>query len=149
MRNIMLFPLVLLTVVLIASNSINGSAGKKEKLLCEKKWMFGEIKFVENNQLEYYKRGKTGNTIRFPNDYVIFRKDKTGEYSNGKETYPINWRFGNKEKSSITYTIQMQFPLTVYWEHINIFNDRIIYSEYYTKQDGVSVMGIAMREVME
>ena len=149
MRNIMFFSLVFSTLVLIAANPINFSTGKKEKLLCEKKWMFGEIKFIENNHLEYYKRGGHENTIQFPNDYIIFRKDNTGEYSNGKETYPIKWRFGNKEKKSIIYTIQMQLPLTVYWEHINIFADHIIYSEYYTKHTGVSVMCIAMREVMK
>lgn len=136
----------LIVLLLITSSAIH-TPGKTEKKLCDKKWVFGEIRFVENNQLEYYKRGSNRNTIAFPDDYVIFRKDFSGEYSNGKEINPVKWKFANGRKNAIEYTIQKYIPLTIYWENVRITADAISYTEYYTKEDGVSVMAIATRKV--
>jgi len=129
----------------------------KEDLLVDKNWYASDITFVSGDFLRYYKRGGSGNTWDFTNDYISFKRDGTGTYQNlPGSTFNISWQFIDAAKTRIRFTIfdydkGVRKPgtnLVVNWQNVLISANAIEYSEIYTNSDSKSIISAASRMVM-
>lgn len=115
------------------------------EILTAQPWQIAEIRFLQQNEMYYYKRGATtGNNINFDIEYYKFNKDKTGERSDNNEVFPFTWDFIDAEKTKIRIEVMEGKPLTIIWENIVYKEKSLKYSEYYNR-NGYNSLAVATR----
>jgi hypothetical protein len=113
-------------------------------VLTAKQYHMEEITILQNDKFYYWKRGKTGNTAAFDQEYIKFNANKTGTYFYYGETNTLTWDFVNGNKTRINYTLNRATPVNVSWENISFSGDSLSYSEYYILGD-VNSMATGLR----
>ncbi len=84
-------------------------ARTKTEILTYKPWMMQEEYDLENNVLNKYERGASGNTVNYDNELLTFANGGSGSFKDIQgNTYPISWSFQNSEQTKMMVTIQ--FP---------------------------------------
>lgn len=115
------------------------------EILTSTTWQISEIRFLQQNQPYYYKRGaSSGNNANFVNEYIQFNKDNTGVRSDNGETYPLTWSFMDDGKTKIKIVTQEATELVLYWENITYDEEALKYSEYYDR-NGTNSLAVATR----
>src|SRR5882724_8229537 len=125
--------------ILIADTSIAG-----------RKWAMQEIRFLYDNVPYYYKRDDYAKSnMNFDNDNIIFNCDGTGIYHQTNDVdYPLKWHYIEPGKNVIQFTISKfrnNCDLLVTWENIELSNNTIKYTEYYTHKGGMNCLGYGIR----
>lgn len=146
-----------LFLLLLSLIQLGGSSCKKEvevkvpmppmdtlAVLTAKQYHMEEIRILQDNNVYYYKKGSSGNTATFDQEYIKFNTDKTGSYFYNGTTNTINWDFVGMNKTRIRYTLNRSTPVTINWENISYSGDSLSYSEYYLI-NGVNSMSTAVR----
>jgi hypothetical protein len=104
-----------------------------EELLTSHPWKIQEIRYLYDNVLYFYKRGAAqGNSDNFDNESILFKTDKTGTYARNNIQYSLTWEFTNPEKTKLVMDINFPEPLHIFWENIELSEDELKYTEYYT-----------------
>jgi hypothetical protein len=98
-----------------------------EQLLTATTWKLEEARFLQNNNLTYYKRG-LGASI-YDVDSIRFNLNNTGKYVNSGGTTQFTWEFLDAQKTKIKLTHSSTF--IVNWENIVVTETAFRYSEYY------------------
>jgi len=106
------------------------------QILTANGWKIQETRGVTGNAVVYYKRGGTANTQSFDNEYITFKADKTGTYTdnNGGQS-ALTWDFSNTQNTTLTATVN--FPngtIVLTWDHLCYKNKSIKYEEFYTSK---------------
>lgn len=104
-------------------------------VLTAKEYHMEEITILQNDKFYYWKRGATGNTAAFDQEYIKFNTNKTGTYFYYGQTNTLNWDFVNGDKTRIKYTLNRTTPINITWENISYSGDSLSYSEYYILGD--------------
>ncbi len=106
------------------------------QLLTANSWKLQELRGVQGNVINYYKRGGLSNTENFDNEYITFNTNKTGIYFDAVgATHQITWDFSNIENTKITFVVQNPAPLaaqTVVYENLRYKNRALIFVQYWT-----------------
>lgn len=140
---------LLLAVAITLSSCIKNEVKLPKKspleILTGTTWQISEIRFLQQNQPYYYKRGaSSGNNANFVNEYIQFNKDNTGVRSDNGETYPLTWSFMDDGKTKIKIVTQEATELVLYWENITYDEEALKYSEYYDR-NGINSLAVATR----
>lgn len=90
-----------------------------------------EITILTGDQFYYYKKGASGNTANFDQDYVKFNIDKTGTYTYYGQTSTLTWDFVEGRKNKVKYRLNRAVPVDITWDNISFSGDSIRYSEQY------------------
>jgi len=82
----------------------------------------------------YYARGGSDNTMNLDNEYITYKADHTGVYTDnsGNQT-TFTWNFTDSSYTKLTWQWNSSPPATVTWENIFYDNGALHYTEYYTK----------------
>lgn len=112
--------------------------------LTENTWKMDESRVIEENNMKYYKRGGTENTIDFDNDMYKFDTDNTGIYFYNGQQYKFNWKYLNAEKTKMEMIIQYPTPLIVNLENIMVTANSLKYTRLQ-KVNGVNYVAIESR----
>lgn len=100
-------------------------------VLTAKPYHMEEITILQEDEFFYYKRGESGNTATFDQEYIKFNTDKTGSYYYYGVTNTLDWDFVDGNKTRIKYTLNRPTPVNVTWENISYSGDSLSYAEYY------------------
>lgn len=100
--------------------------------LCGKRWQLKEIRFLQDNENYFYKRGSDDNSINFDTEYIEFYPDHTGTYHAGGILYKVDWQ--DIENNVLRYTVHYPTPLHVTWEQLDTAHGDLRYTEYYTRK---------------
>lgn len=102
-------------------------------ILTASPWKLQELRGVSAGNAVYYKRGGTGNTQNFDNEYYTFRTDKTGTYTDANTAlHPFTWDFANDARTQLTITLlNTPATYTITWDNIRYKNANLYYDEYY------------------
>ena len=115
-----------------------------------RKWMMEEIRFLQDNEPFYYKRGNAGESnMNFDRDWIIFNCEGTGIYhqADGKE-FTLEWKVDENKSATVVYAIsnfRFNGDLTVTLENIEQSGDQVRYTEYYTHLNKVHSLGVVKR----
>lgn len=118
--------------------------------ILNRKWEMQEIRFLYNNIPYHYKQGDDSESnIKFDNDYITFNCGGTGIYHQGNNIdYQLTWHFIEFKDNVIEFTISKfrdNTDLVVNWENMEISNNTIKYTEYYTHKNGQHCFGYGIR----
>lgn len=128
----------------LAANKTVLSSTDTLALLTSRPYYMEEINILQDNKFFTYKKGQSGNTAKFDDEYIKFNKDKTGYYYYYGEIDKLNWEFVDDCKTKIRYTLHRTTPIILNWENISYSSNSISYSEYYTSGE-LRSMAIGMR----
>ncbi|SFD03636.1 hypothetical protein SAMN05518672_101147 [Chitinophaga sp. CF118] len=108
------------------------------ELITSTPWKLQEIRGVNDNTPYYYLRGGSSNTQSFDHEYITFKTDMTGVYTDeGGTGTPMTWKFVNAAKTIMTYTIPFPSGTVVdTLEHLTYKNGGIRYGEYFYDPNG-------------
>jgi hypothetical protein len=115
-----------------------------------RKWMMEEIRFLQDNQPYYYRRGeRRESNMNFDNDWIVFNCDGKGIYHEGNGIeYSLQWQLVEGKNITLEYTIskfRQNSDLKVKLEDIILDQERITYTEYYTHKNKTHSLGIVKR----
>jgi hypothetical protein len=115
-----------------------------------RKWMMEEIRFLQDNEPFYYKRGDLAESnMNFDNDWLVFNCDGSGVYHQGDGIeYDLNWILKEGKNITLEYTITKfrdNSDLKVKLEDIRLNVDHVTYTEYYTHKKKVHSLGVVKR----
>ena len=115
-----------------------------------RKWKMDEIRFQQDNQPFYYKRGNhRESNMNFDNDWIIFNCDGSGIYHQPDgEEYKLQWQQVESKANTIIYTIsnfRFNSDLVVTLENIELSGEHARYTEYYTHRNKVHSLGVVKR----
>ena len=116
------------------------------EVLTKQPWKLKEIRALLGNTLSYYLRDGQSNSANFDKEYISFKTDNTGTYSNGDSTYSItSWEFKDAALSTLVYNVAYRgetIPVT--WEHLKVTNDSLSYTEFFTR-NSQTALSVATR----
>lgn len=135
--------IIVLSLLINFSCTKNVSPKTPEELLTASPWKIDELRYLQTNLPQYYKRGGSQNTVNFSEEYIEFFSDHTGQYHDQNlQSASFTWSFTNPEKTIIRYTFQ--YGLVVTWENIILSEKAIRYTEYYNR-DGINSLAEGIR----
>ncbi len=104
------------------------------EILTANPWQLQEYKGVVGNKKVWYERGSSNNTQNFDSDYITFKLDKTGQYTDGfGGQYAITWDFVNSDSTKIKWVYNRpQGKLTVTYDNIRYKNASLLFDQYWT-----------------
>ena len=118
------------------------------QILTANSWKILEIRALTDSMPLLYRRGGTANTDDFDNEYITFKADNTGIYTdNNAFQTTFTWNFTDATNTSLTWTWNLpapEAPVVVTWENIYYKNAAIHYDEYYFR-DGKNVLSAGIR----
>lgn len=146
MSRIPIYLLLLATFFIAACNKPSVEPPKKTplELLTGSAWALDELRFLQNNTPQYYKRGGSNNTHDFSQEMLVFKSDNTGIKYESYGTEPFTWSFVSDDKTKIKITLQESPTLEIMWENLVYDDDLITYTEYYKRQ-GVNSLAVGKR----
>jgi hypothetical protein len=121
--------------------------------MAEHPWLMEELIYLENNSINYYKRGVSGGGS-FLNDFIKFEKNGTGIYNNTyNEQFALTWEFKNGNKQDVNMIIkdiQLGRPhpgtnLEMKLENMTVVGGVIRYTELFTSGGQTSMTSVTRK----
>lgn len=93
----------------------------------------------------FYQRGGSANTMSLDNEYITFKSDNTGVYTDNSGTQTsFTWHFTDATNTSIVWLWNLSSPVTVTWENISYDDNALHYTEYYST-NGTATLSMEVR----
>ena len=98
---------------------------------------------VGGNML-FYQRGGTNNTMNLDNEYITFKSDNTGVYTDNSGTQAtFTWHFTNATNTSIELLSNLSSNVNV-WENISYDDNALHYTDYLIA-NGITTLSTEVR----
>lgn len=128
----------------IPAAAVNPANG--DTLLTAASWKVEESRVIDGNSMLYYKRGATGNTVNFDDDFYKFNTGNTGTYSFNGQDYAFNWKYLDAEKTKMEIAVLYPMPLIVNLENITLTATSFKYTRLQ-KLNGLNLVAVESRSI--
>jgi hypothetical protein len=123
--------------VIISCNKSNSNQVPKKghvEIITANSWKLKRAHGNYGNSVVYYERGDTtgANTFNFDFEYITFKKDSTGIYTdNSGVNTDFIWSFDSPDSSNLTWIAQFNPITTIHWSLSAITSDSLKFLEQY------------------
>ncbi len=109
-------------------------------------WKMQESRVMDGNNMFYYKRNGTENTVNFDEDFYKFNTDNTGTYYYNGQGYKFTWKYLDTENTKMEMIILYPTPLIVNFENLTVTGSSLKYTRMQ-KVNGQNFVAIETRTI--